>query len=225
MSNSLLLLEGIRKSFGARRILDIARVELAAGESYVLTGENGSGKTTLLRVLAGLEDAAVGACRYEGRPFDLHTYPKWLRHNVVYVHQHPYLFRGSIVDNISYGLKARGMAATTWQPLVRDAIAWAGVGNLLDVPPQSLSGGEKQRVALARARVLHPRLFLLDEPTANLDAEARQQTMELIRDLCDANSTVLLACHDREIIELPHMQRLHMENGRIDAQDSHAVAG
>lgn len=225
MSNSLLLLEGIRKSFGARRILDIARVELAAGESYVLTGENGSGKTTLLRVLAGLEDAAVGACRYEGRPFDLHTYPKWLRHNVVYVHQHPYLFRGSIVDNISYGLKARGMAATTWQPLVRDAIAWAGVGNLLDVPPQSLSGGEKQRVALARARVLHPRLFLLDEPTANLDAEARQQTMELIRDLCDANSTVVLACHDREIIELPHMQRLHMENGRIDAQDSHAVAG
>ena len=225
MSNSLLLLEGSRKSFGARRILDIARVELAAGESYVLTGENGSGKTTLLRVLAGLEDAAVGACRYEGRPFDLHTYPKWLRHNVVYVHQHPYLFRGSIVDNISYGLKARGMAATTWQPLVRDAIAWAGVGNLLDVPPQSLSGGEKQRVALARARVLHPRLFLLDEPTANLDAEARQQTMELIRDLCDANSTVVLACHDREIIELPHMQRLHMENGRIDAQDSHAVAG
>ena len=225
MSNSLLLLEGIRKSFGARRILDIARVELAAGESYVLTGENGSGKTTLLRVLAGLEDAAVGTCRYEGRPFDLHTYPKWLRHNVVYVHQHPYLFRGSIVDNISYGLKARGMAATTWQPLVRDAIAWAGVGNLLDVPPQSLSGGEKQRVALARARVLHPRLFLLDEPTANLDAEARQQTMELIRDLCDANSTVVLACHDREIIELPHMQRLHMENGRIDAQDSHAVAG
>lgn len=225
MSNSLLLLEGIRKSFGARRILDIARVELAAGESYVLTGENGSGKTTLLRVLAGLEAAEAGACRYEGRPFDLHTYPKWLRHNVVYVHQHPYLFRGSIVDNISYGLKARGMAATTWQPLVRDAIAWAGVGNLLDVPPQSLSGGEKQRVALARARVLHPRLFLLDEPTANLDAEARQQTMELIRDLCDANSTVVLACHDREIIELPHMQRLHMENGRIDAQDSHAVAG
>ena len=225
MNNSLLVLEGIRKSFGARRILDIARVELAAGESYVLTGENGSGKTTLLRVLAGLEAAEAGACRYEGRPFDLHAYPKWLRHEVVYVHQHPYLFRGSIVDNISYGLKARGMAATACQPLVREAIAWAGVGNLLDVPPQSLSGGEKQRVALARARVLHPRLFLLDEPTANLDAEARQQTMVLIRDLCDANSTVLLACHDREIIELPHMQRLHMENGSIDAQGINAAAG
>lgn len=225
MKNSLLVLEGIRKSFGARRILDIARFELAAGESYVLTGENGSGKTTLLRVLAGLDDAEAVACRYEGRSFDLHTYPNWLRHDVIYVHQHPYLFRGSIVDNISYGLKARGMAASACEPLVRDAIAWAGVGDLLDVPPHSLSGGEKQRVALARARVLHPRLFLLDEPTANLDAEARQQTMKLIRDLCDANSTVVLACHDREIIELPHMHRLHMENGRINAQGSHAVAG
>jgi tungstate transport system ATP-binding protein len=225
VSIPLLAVEGIRKSFGARRLLDIARIDLAAGESYVLTGENGSGKTTLLRVLAGLECAEIEACRYAGKPVDLHDYPKWLRHDVIYVHQHPYLFRGSIADNISYGLRARGMTASACEPLVREAIAWAGVGDLLDVPSHSLSGGEKQRVALARARVLHPRLFLLDEPTANLDAEARHQTMKLIRDLCDANSTVVLACHDREIIELPHMNRLHMENGKIDAQDGHAAVG
>lgn len=102
--------------------------------------------------------------------------------------------------------------------LVREAIAWAGMGDLLDVPAHRLSGGEKQLVALARARVLHPRLFLLDEPTANLDAEARLQVIALIRNLCDANSTVLLACHDREIIELPHMHRLHVENGAIAAR-------
>lgn len=223
MSGPMLVLEGLRRSFGARRILDVSRLELAAGESYVLTGENGSGKTTFLRVLAGLETAEIGACCFDGKPVDLLAYPKWLRHNVIYVHQHPYLFRGSISDNIVYGLKARGIAASTWEPLVREAIVWAGVGDLLDVPSHRLSGGEKQRVALARARILHPRLFLLDEPTANLDAEARQQTMRLIRDLCDANSTVVLACHDREIIELPHMHRLHMKDGRIDVQNSHAA--
>lgn len=223
MSGPILVLEGVRKSFDARCILDVSRLELAAGESYVLTGENGSGKTTLLRVLAGLEAAEVDACSFDGRPVDLQAYPGWLRHDVIYVHQHPYLFRGSIADNIAYGLMARGMAASACEPLVREAITWARVGDLLDVPPHRLSGGEKQRVALARARVLHPRLFLLDEPTANLDAEARQQTIRLIRDLCDANSTVVLACHDREIIELPHMHRLHMENGRIDVQNSHAV--
>lgn len=218
MSGSILVLEGVRKSFGTRCILDVSRLEVAPGECYVLTGENGSGKTTLLRIIAGLESAEVDACRFDGKFVDLQTYPEWLRHDVIYVHQHPYLFRGSIADNIAYGLKARGMAASDCVQLVQEAIAWAGVGDLLDVPPHRLSGGEKQRVALARARILHPRLFLLDEPTANLDAEARQQTMRLIRDLCDANSTVILACHDREIIELPVMQRLHMEHGRVTVQ-------
>ncbi len=218
MSGSILVLEGVRKSFGARCILDVSRLEIASGECYALTGENGSGKTTLLRIMAGLENAVVDTCRFDDKSVDLQTYPEWLRHDVIYVHQHPYLFRGSIADNIAYGLKARGMAASDCAQLVREAIAWAGVGDLLDVPPHRLSGGEKQRVALARARVLHPRLFLLDEPTANLDAEARQQTMRLIRGLCEANSTVILACHDREIIELPRMHRLHMEHGRVTVQ-------
>lgn len=223
MSTPVLMLEGVSKSFGPRRILDIPKLELAAGESYVLTGENGSGKTTLLRVLAGLEVADFDVCRFDGKLVNLRSYPEWLRHEVIYVHQHPYLFRGSIAGNIAYGLKARGMSASTCDRIVREAIAWAGVGNLLDVPPHRLSGGEKQRVALARARALHPRLFLLDEPTSNLDTEGRRQIIRLIRDLCDANSTVMLACHDREIIELPHMHRLHMENGRILVQDSYAI--
>ncbi len=217
MSEPVFVAESIRKSYGARRILDIDRLALLAGESYVLTGENGSGKTTLLRVMAGLEPAGIGACRFEGRAVDLRDYPAWLREKVIYVHQHPYLFRGSIADNIAYGLKARGVRGEEREARVREAVAWAGVESLREVPAQRLSGGEKQRVALARARVLHPRLFLLDEPTANLDAEARQQTLRLVRDLCDANSTVVLACHDREIIELPHMHRLHMEQGRIGA--------
>ncbi len=215
MSDSMLAVDRIRKSFGTRCILDVSRLELAAGESYVLTGENGSGQTTLLRVLAGLESAAVEACEFDGRPVDLEGYPGWLRRELIYVHQHPYLFRGSIVDNILYGLKARGLPKSISEPLIREAISWAGVSELLNVPPHKLSGGEKQRVALARARVLNPRLFLLDEPTANLDSEARQQVMSLIRDLCDANNTVVLACHDREIIKLPHMHRLHMEKGTI----------
>jgi tungstate transport system ATP-binding protein len=215
VSQPRLVVEGLRKAYGPRCILDISRLVLAAGESYVLTGENGSGKSTLLRVLAGLEDAEVEACIFDGKRVDLHAYPEWLRHEVIYVHQHPYLFRGSIVDNIAFGLKARGMGGLARGALVREAIAWAGVGDILDVPPHRLSGGEKQLVALARARVLNPKLFLLDEPTANLDAVARQQVMKLIRNLCNANSTVLLACHDREIIELPHMHRLQVLNGSI----------
>lgn len=219
MSGPILVVAGVRKSYGTRRILDVSRLELASGKSYVLTGDNGSGKSTLLRVLAGMEDAEVDLYLFNGRPVNLRSYPEWLRHDLIYVHQHPFLFRGSIFDNICYGLKARGMTRASCESQVREAIVWAGVDELLDVPSHRLSGGEKQRVALARARVLHPRLFLLDEPTANLDAAARQQTLRLIRDLCNANSTVVLACHDREIIKLPHMLRLHMRNGIMEFQN------
>jgi len=212
----LLTVHGLCKSFGNRPLLDVAALALEAGESYVLTGENGCGKTTLLRIFAGLEPAVVEAASFDGRAVDLNAYPEWLRCQVVYVHQHPYLFRGTVVENIAYGLRARGVPAAVRKALVAEAVEWAGVDYLLDSEPHRLSGGEKQRVALARARVLNPRLFLLDEPTANLDADARRQTMKLIRDLCDANNTVVVACHDREIIELPHMHRLHVAGGRID---------
>lgn len=209
-------LQGVRKSFGVRNILDIERLELSAGQSYVLTGENGSGKTTLLRIMAGLETAKVDFCRFDGKVATLETYPDWMRREVIYVHQHPYLFRNSIAENISYGLKSRGIRGPERKRLVQEAIEWARVEELLNVPPQKLSGGEIQRVALARARVLHPKLFLLDEPTANLDAEARAQTLKLITDLCDAKGTVVLACHDRELIELPYLHRLHINHGKLD---------
>ena len=211
----LLAVQGLTKAYAGRTVLDVKMLALGAGQSYVLTGDNGSGKSTLLRVLAGLEPAACSSCEFHGRQFSLQDARKELRREIVYVHQHPYLFRSSVEDNIAYGLKAHGVNGAERVRLVEGAIQWAGVGHLRGVPPQKLSGGEKQRVALARAKVLEPRLFLLDEPTANLDAEARGQVIALIRQLVHDNVSVLIACHDRELIELPGMRRFHLENGKL----------
>jgi tungstate transport system ATP-binding protein len=216
MSEPLFLIEAIRKHFGTRTVLDLQDLELHAGVSYALTGDNGSGKTTLLRVLAGLDRAEVARVRYRGLPLDLCDYPEWLRRDAIYVHQHPYLFRNSVRDNIGYGLKVRGTPRGERELLVQEAVRWARVGHLLNSPAHKLSAGEKQRVALARARVLKPRLFLLDEPTANLDAESRQQTVALIRDLCDSDGIALIACHDPEIIRLPGICQLHLQGGHIE---------
>lgn len=212
---SLLELEGLRKRYGERLILDIPFLALEAGESYVLTGDNGSGKTTLLRILAGLETAEVSRCAFQGQAVDLTRYPAWLRREVVYVHQHPYLFDTSIEHNIAYGLKTRGLLLVERHRRVAEAMAWAGVEHLAKVRPSRLSGGEKQRVAIARVRVLNPRLYLLDEPTANLDEKGRTIVLELIRNLCGENNSVLVACHDHEVINLPHMHRLHLDEGRL----------
>jgi tungstate transport system ATP-binding protein len=216
MDEPLLAIDALRKQFGARTVLNIEGLALHAGQSYALTGDNGAGKTTLLRVIAGLETADLVRARYRAVDVDLNAYPEWLRRDVIYVHQHPYLFRTSVEDNIGYGLRVRGAPRREREVLVREAVAWARLGHLLDVPAHRLSAGEKQRVALARARVLKPRLFLLDEPTANLDSESRRQAILLIQDLCDSDGVALIACHDPEIIELPRICRLHLQGGRIE---------
>jgi tungstate transport system ATP-binding protein len=224
MSEPLFVIDALRKSFGARTVLDITNLPMHAGKSYALTGDNGAGKTTLLRVMAGLEPAEVARGRYRGLDVDLLTYPEWLRREVIYVHQHPYLFRSSVKDNIGYGLKVRGTPRKERETLVNEAIAWARVQHLLDTPVHKLSAGEKQRVALARARVLKPRLFLLDEPTANLDSESRQQVLDLVRDLRDSDGVAVIACHDPAIIQLPGMYRLHLQDARIERDSGPPLA-
>ena len=203
------------KAHAGKSLLDVGPLELAAGDLIVLTGDNGSGKTTLLKVLAGLEHADRLRLRFDGLEATAQGYPRELRRAIVYVHQHPYLFNTSIADNIRYGLRLRALPEGERERRVSDAIAWAGVGHLLAIEPRRLSGGEKQRVALARAKVLEPRVLLVDEPTANLDTQARVQVIELLRKTATGDNCVVVACHDRELIELPGARRWHLDAGRI----------
>jgi tungstate transport system ATP-binding protein len=214
--SELLAVRGLRKRHGERVLFDIESFTLDAASAYVLTGVNGAGKSTLLRVLAGLERAEVAGLAFEGRVAALHPYPKLLRAAIVYVHQHPIMFSTSVAHNIAYGLLARGAAKAEVGDAVAQAMAWAGVSHLHATHPATLSGGEKQRVALARARVLQPKLLLLDEPTANLDGAAREQVIALIPTLLDAGSSVVMACHDRDLIGLPGVRRLKLRDGRLE---------
>jgi tungstate transport system ATP-binding protein len=206
---SLAVAAGLRKSFGARLLFDIERLTVEEGRTYILTGPNGSGKTTLLRILAGLDRAQAGEVQFRGAALES------LHRSIVYVHQHPYLFHTSLRRNLEYGLKCRGIAPEERGRRVDEAIAWAGLGAHLRTPPANLSGGEKQRAALARARALQPDLLLLDEPTSSLDKEGRAQTVALLGQLRDEKRTVIVACHDQEVIALAGTQRLRLQDGRL----------
>jgi len=214
--SSLLSVRGMRKRYGERTLFEIDQLGIAAATAYVLTGVNGAGKSTLLRMLAGLERCEACTVEFEGRSMPLHPYPQALRRAIVFVHQHPIMFSTSVFHNIAYGLLARGENRRSVAPLVEDAMQWAGVAHLRDTDPARLSGGEKQRVALARARVLQPRLLLLDEPTANLDGQAREQVIALIPTLLHAGGSVVMACHDRDLIGLPGVRRLKLREGRLE---------
>lgn len=215
---TLLAVRGLRKRHGARTLFDIEHLAIESASAYVLTGMNGAGKSTLLRVLAGLEQAEVDSAEYEGGPVRLHPYPRGLRASVVYVHQHPVMFSTTVAHNIAYGLVARGEPKARVAAVVAEAMAWAGVAHLEGVDPARLSGGERQRVALARAKVLEPKLLLLDEPTANLDGIAREQVIALIPSLLEAGRSVVMACHDRDLIGIPGVRRLKLREGRIEAR-------
>lgn len=216
--SALLSIRGLRKNFADRPLFEIDALTVNPATAYVLTGLNGAGKSTLLRILSGMEKAEIDGVSFLGQPVALHPYPRALRDAIVYVHQHPIMFSTTIAGNIGYGLAARGVAKGEAARRVEEAMDWAGLVHLRNNKPHTLSGGEKQRVALARAKVLLPRLLLLDEPTSNLDGPAREQVIRLIPTLIQSGSSVIMACHDRDLIALPGVQRLKLRDGRLQAR-------
>jgi len=143
---------------GGQIICQVANATVAHHSLVGITGPNGSGKSTLLRVLAGIETAFVGQCAVDASVPDR-----------IFVHQSPYLFSGTVLGNVEYGLKARSIPKAARHEQATLWLERFGVVHLARRSVESLSGGEQRRTALARACVLQPKLLLLDEPLADLD--------------------------------------------------------
>lgn len=200
---------------GSRTILDNINLDLAEGELVLLTGHNGSGKTTLLRILAGLLAITEGQFEYGGKTRNWSKSTGFLRDQICYLHQTPYLFDATVFDNIAYGLKRRGLNRDSVEARVAEVIELIDIQHLAQRRSHELSGGEKQRVAIARAWVLTPRLILLDEPIANLDKRSRQQCQKLINQMQEHNIGVMLTSHDPQQGELNLTRHIHLYKGKI----------
>jgi tungstate transport system ATP-binding protein len=211
----LLSAAGLCLRFGERSVLDDCSLALAAGEACVLTGDNGAGKTTLLRVLVGLQRPDAGTLLFDGQPLEPGRFPPSVRHALQFVPAHPLLFSTSVQANIDYGLRARGIGRAECRRLARAAIEWARLQDVVTTDPRRLSAGETQRTAIARAWVLAPRVILFDEPTSNLDRESHAQVLELVARLLDDGAAVMIAAHDRALVETAGARRLHLSGGRL----------
>ena len=222
-NDALVRVSDLTVRLGRRDVLRIEALTIQRGEIVMLVGENGSGKTTLLKVLAGLLTAKSSQFTCLGSALTPGQAARFCRGRHIYLHQTPYLFDGTVEDNVMYGLKLRGHDKARCLVETRDALAWARLEHLLHRHVDTLSSGERQRVALTRAKVLSPSLLLLDEITANMDTESRNRTYQLISDLKRAGSSVVFATHDHEALEGISDTRLEMKHGAVAIAKPHTA--
>jgi tungstate transport system ATP-binding protein len=205
---------GLQAGFDGVTVISVDSLQLPEGGIIVLIGENGSGKTTLLRLLNGLLTPTAGLISYRGQRIDDGGLAA-LRAQSVMLHQAPLLFRGSVLQNVAFGPRIRGVARSETHERCRQALLRVGLPGFEKRRASSLSGGEKQRVALARALALRPRVLLLDEPAANVDPQSRTLVEAVIRETAAEGTTVIMSTHTMEMAYRLSDTLHRMEGGKI----------
>ena len=194
MSANLYEASNIVQRYNGREALNIQYLAIEEGEAVFLTGPNGCGKSTLLRLLAFLERPAAGELRYAGGAEG--------RKEATLLLQDPYLLHMSVFNNVALGLKFRNQTGELRQVFERcmQAAGFDDPWKFADRGPRELSGGERQRVALASRLALRPRVLLLDEPTANVDAASARAIALAVRNSTAEGMTVVCATHDPALL-------------------------
>lgn len=184
-------------SYGKEKVISGLTLTIPQGCFFTLLGPSGCGKTTLLRTIAGFVPASGGQIRFAGQ--EVTKLPPH-RRSIGMVFQDYALFPDkTVMQNVAYGLRARGEKGAEVTRKVGEALERVGLGHLGERHPAALSGGQRQRVALARAMVIKPQVLLMDEPLSNLDAKLRIQIRQTITELQrEANITTVFVTHDQE---------------------------
>ncbi len=199
MDSALVTINDILVERAGRIILNIPSFDVREGETLALVGQTGAGKSTLLSVLGFALKPDKGSIFWRGAAVGNGRPGSDVRRRISMAFQSPLLFRGTVQDNVAYGLKLRRIPAADVNRKVTAMLDMFGIGNLATANAASLSGGEAHRVSLARAVVFDPELLLLDEPMASLDPGTKDNLMkEVTKIVKELGLTCLYVTHSRE---------------------------
>ena len=212
-------LRDVSKIYGGGSVgLEQASMKISRGEFVFLVGATGCGKSTCIRLLMKELEPSAGSILIAGKDLD-DVGPKQvplLRRNIGTVFQdYKLLPNRTVYDNVAYSLQVIGEPRQEIRRKVPDILRLVGLSTKLHNYPDQLSGGEQQRVSIARAFVNHPPLLLADEPTGNLDPETSIGIMQLIYRINRTGTTVIVATHDKEMVDKMRRRVIELREGRI----------
>ncbi|MEQ1849944.1 MAG: ATP-binding cassette domain-containing protein [Candidatus Peribacteraceae bacterium] len=205
-------------AYDGRDVLRDVSFQIEPGSFVCLTGPSGAGKSTIFNLLVRVIVPTSGEVLIDGA--DVSTFPDtvlqlYRRRIGVLYQDYKLLPHLTAEENVALPLEVAGMPLSDAEILVRDALSRFGVEDRAEAFPHELSGGEKTRVALARAVVHRPSILLVDEPTGNIDPEQSMQILRFIREIHAEGSTVIVATHDKLVVDALGVRVLRLEKGAL----------
>ncbi len=218
MSEVILEIKNLKKSFGQNEVLKDIHMTVTSGEVISIIGSSGSGKSTLLRSINLLETPTSGEILYKGenvliKGYDLNKY----RTHLGMVFQSFNLFNNlNVLENVIVAQttvlkRSRDLATTT----ALDNLKSVGIDSFINAKPGQLSGGQKQRVAIARALSMNPDLLLFDEPTSALDPEMVGEVLKTMKELADSGLTMVIVTHEMDFAREVSDRVIFMDQGVV----------
>ncbi len=198
--------------------LEKVNLEIEAGEFVFLVGQSGSGKSTMVRLILKEMEPSAGAIFVNGTRLSAvprRHVPKVRRDIGCVFQDFKLLPNKTAAENVAYAMEVTGQKRRSIRTKVPQILDLVGLSDKMEKRPDELSGGEQQRVSIARAFVSQPPILIADEPTGNLDPDTSVGIMQLLHRINRVGTTVLVATHDREMVDAMRKRVVALENGRV----------
>lgn len=227
----MIIFQNVTKTYNHGTVaLDKVSFKIQPNEFVSIVGRSGAGKSTIIKLLIGEEKPSKGQVffgPYEVNKLRSNEMPEYRRHIGVIFQDFRLLQKKTAFENVAFALEVEGRTQTEINELVPQVLEMVGLKDKAHNFPTELSGGEKQRVAIARAMINRPDVIIADEPTGNLDPFNTWEVIKLLTKINELGSTVILATHDKEIVNTLGQRVITLEHGALvkDEENGRFIIG